>query len=224
MKFIIFDIDGTLANTTVVDENCFIAAFEDSFGIDISTQNWADFKHVTDWGITEEIIERQWNRKPTPEEYLSLKSNFIQHLKGEKERDVNQFNEVFGAKDFFTMLQNMEGVKLGIATGGWGISAKFKLEHIGIDLKGISFSNSDYYKSREMITLNTINQLARITDEPLEQIIYFGDGEWDFKTCNNLGIEFIGIDVQNNGKLKKLGAKTVFNDYSKSEEIIKAII
>ena len=105
---------------------------------------------------------------------------------------------------------NVDSKVADIATGGWEISAKFKLEHIGIDMEGIGFSNSDHYKSKEKITLNTINQLARIINEPIERIIYFGDGEWDYKTCKNLGIEFIGIDVQNDGKLKKTRSNNCF--------------
>ncbi|MGB0840605.1 MAG: hypothetical protein ACPGXL_10715, partial [Chitinophagales bacterium] len=58
MKFVIFDIDGTLADTKTVEDKCFIAAFYQTFGIDLSHQKWEDLKNVTDWGITEEIIER----------------------------------------------------------------------------------------------------------------------------------------------------------------------
>ena len=56
MTAIIFDIDGTLSNTTKVDDKCFIKAFKIVFGIDISNQNWSELTNVTDWGITEEII------------------------------------------------------------------------------------------------------------------------------------------------------------------------
>ncbi len=46
------------------------------------------------------------------------------------------------------------------------------------------------------------------------EIIYFGDGLWDYKTCKNLGIRFIGIDYMNNGKLRNAGANQVFRDFT----------
>ena len=84
-------------------------------------------------------------------------------------------------------------------------------------------SNSDHHKSREAITKDVIEQLTRRNKETPEQIIYFGDGEWDYKTCKNLGIEFIGIDIENDGKLSELGAKNVFRDYTNSELIMNEL-
>lgn len=61
------------------------------------------------------------------------------------------------------------------------------------------------------------------TDNKPEQIIYFGDGLWDFQTCQNLNIKFIGIDVEKNNKLQKAGAKTVFNNYLDSAAVMKSL-
>ena len=68
-----------------------------------------------------------------------------------------------------------------------------------------------------------IEQLTRKINISPEQIVYFGDGEWDYKTCQNLGITFIGIDIENDGKLSKLGANTVFRDYSHCKDIMTAL-
>ncbi len=94
---------------------------------------------------------------------------------------------------------------------------------IGINLQGIAFSNSDYHKSREAITQHTIQQLQSSTDAATEEVIYLGDGAWDFKTCQNLGIRFIGIDVYEDGKLEAMGANPIFKDYTKPLEIMQAI-
>ena len=84
MKFIIFDIDGTLTDTMAVEDKCFFKAFELTFGLDITDQKWADFQHVTDWGITEEILDRNFNRKPSAIEYNSLIDTFLHLLKRRK--------------------------------------------------------------------------------------------------------------------------------------------
>ena len=223
MKYVIFDIDGTLADTKKVEDRCFMHAFEQTFNIDITNQKWEHFTDVTDWGITEEIIEREFGRKPHPAEYELMISNFVGKLQEEKTRDQSQFSEVNGAKDFFNELRGIENYKLGVATGSWEQSANMKLDSIRIDMDGICFSNSDYHKSREAITRDVISQLQMKTQAVPEQIIYFGDGEWDFKTCQNLGIRFIGIDIEGDGKLDKLGAQTVFRDYRNKEAILSEL-
>ncbi len=223
MQFIIFDIDGTLANTKKVDDKCFIKAFQRTFNIDITNQKWEDLQNVTDWGITEEIIQREKNETPKKEDYEQMITHFVAGLQKEKDRDLSQFIEVPGAKDFFHQLKGMKEYKLGVATGAWEKSALLKLNAIEIELSDVCFSNSNYHKSREAITLDVITQLTNKHQHKAARIIYFGDGEWDFKTCQKLGIEFIGIDVENDGKLKELGAQTVFEDYSNPTKMLEIL-
>ena len=223
MKFVIFDIDGTLANTKTVDDQCFIKSFMDTFEIDITNEKWEELQNVTDWGLTEEILIREVKRNPTNDDYRLMKTNMLSNLANEKIRDQSQFNEVLGARNFFYELKEMKEFELGIATGAWEQSAKFKLDSIGIELNSICFSNSDHHKRREDITKDVIHQLKNRTNTSPDQIIYFGDGVWDYKTCKNLGIDFIGIDVEHNGKLEKLGASVVFQDYSDKHLIMNEL-
>lgn len=223
MKYVIFDIDGTLTNTKKIDDTCFVQAFQQTFEINIENFKWEDLKHVTDWGITEEIFEEKIGRVPNKEEYELMRSNFVSILNEERKRKQAQFKEVNNAKDFFNSIRKNENFKLGIATGSWEDSAKIKLDAIGINLDGICFSNSDYHKSREAITQDVIKQLNTKTQKSPKQIIYFGDGAWDFQTCKNLGIKFIGIDIEGDGVLKKLGAKTVFRNYDNKEKILNEL-
>ena len=139
MKFVIFDIDGTLINTKKVEDKCFMKAFEQTFGIDIWSQKWESLINVTDWGITEEIIQREWNRNPMKDEYKLMISNFVSNLKVEITKDKLQFSEIPRAKDFFYELKGGNEFKLGIATGSWEKSAKLKLESVGITIDWICF-------------------------------------------------------------------------------------
>ena len=50
-----------------------------------------------------------------------------------------------------------------------------------------------------------------------------GDGVWDYKTCRNLGIRFIGIDVLQDGKLAAIGAEAVFKDFCNKNKILDII-
>ena len=223
MIFVIFDIDGTLTNTKRVEDKCFKKAFKETFDINIDNQKWEDLNHVTDWGITEEIILREMNRLPRVAEYNRMISNFMTNLSVERTYDKSQFLEVAGAKSFFDHLNQIDEMQVGIATGSWEQSALFKLDSIDLDVSGVSFSNSSFHKSREAITLDVVSQLRMKGGNP-ERIIYFGDGEWDFESCKNLKIEFVGIDVEKDGKLKKLGAPFVYSDYLNRKEILGKIL
>lgn len=222
MKYIIFDIDGTLADTKDIDDKCFVAAFYQSFGINIENENWAALQNVTDWGITEEILQREWGRSPSVEEYEKMRNRLVALLLDANKNQAAHFTEVKGAKAFFESLGELENYRLGIATGAWGDSAKIKLNAIGIDWSSVCFSNSDHFKTRGGITNSVIHQLDSQGYKP-ERIIYFGDGEWDYKTCKELGIEFIGIDVRGNGKLEMLGAKHVFRDFKEPDKLLELI-
>lgn len=223
MKLIIFDIDGTLADTKQVDDACFIDAFYSTFKIDIQAQKWEAITNLTDWGITEEIIQNHWNRLPTKEEYIQIENKMIQKLEAKKKENQKYFQEISGANKFFHQLQNKPNITLGIATGAWEKSALIKLGSIGINPQNIPFSNSNHFKTREEITNRTIQEATKNSPVSFEEIIYFGDGVWDFKTCRNLGIRFIGIDVLQDGKLRQLGAKEIFKDYSDTRSIMEVL-
>ena len=223
MKYIIFDIDGTLTNTTEIDDSCYIRSFESLFNVSISDVNWGQMKHVTDWGITEELIVSKLNRKAEKDDILSLKSLFLSELQSAFKQDKSQFGEIKGALSFYSSLLKYKEFKIGIATGGWKETANLKLEAIGIDPDQVSYSNSSIYKERENILLDVMDQLDSRSSSKPNEIIYFGDGVWDYKTCMNIGIRFIGIDSKQNGKLRKLGAQEVFQNFEDSELILKSI-
>ncbi|QTD38046.1 HAD hydrolase-like protein [Polaribacter batillariae] len=224
MVAIIFDIDGTLTDTTKVDDKCFIEAFNNIFGINISNQNWSELTNVTDWGITEEIILNNKNRIPTDVEYEKMISEFFSLLQSEFNADKKQFCEIKGAYNFIKFLLKKSNIKIGIATGGWAKSANLKLKSIGIDSSEFVFFNSNHFKTREDILLNTIRKLNQNTENNIDRIIYFGDGTWDFLTCEKLGIEFIGIDNLENNKLKNLGVKNIYKDFENYEIIYKNLV
>jgi len=223
MKFLIFDIDGTLTDSKNVDDRCFVNAFLKVFNLDISNEDWSKLKNVTDWGITEEIIGRELGRKPSVSELNSLLDEHINLLTIAKSENPNQFNIVDNAIDFLKHLNGYPDFKLGIATGAWEQSARLKLAPFNLDLGNIPFATSSKFISRHEITQDVILQMTTIHGKA-DSIIYFGDGEWDYQTCQKIGIRFIGIDCNKDGKLTSLGARDVFQDYTYQDRIIKKIM
>jgi phosphoglycolate phosphatase-like HAD superfamily hydrolase len=56
-----------------------------------------------------------------------------------------------------------------------------------------------------------------------DSVIYFGDGDWDYKTTSELQIPFIGVDINNDKKLNKLGVQDVINNFYDINEILNII-
>ena len=56
MNLIVFDVDGTMLNTTGVDDDCYEKAIWNVHSIKIDEIDWSKFKDVTDQGVTEDIL------------------------------------------------------------------------------------------------------------------------------------------------------------------------
>ena len=224
MKYVIFDIDGTLTDTTEVDDHCYLKAFKSTFNLDISGYDWESITHVTDWGISEEIFLNEHKRLPTSSELERLQDKFIQLLNEERVKDRSRFKEIEGAVDFLLKLKGRDDCRIGIATGGWERSALLKLKAIGVSGNDIPFSNSNYFKTRESILHHVIQQLIEKHRSEEYTVCYFGDGVWDYHTCLKMGVQFIGIDSNGDGKLSSLGAELVFRNFNESDNIISSLL
>lgn len=223
LKWIIFDIDGTLCDTKAADDKCYMSAFEEVFEFNIRGQDWSLLKNVTDWGITEELVQRHLNRLPTDKDYQKMQDTFMSYLHLERRLDSEKFRQIPGATSFFHLIKSNQNYQIGIATGGWKHSALFKLEAIGIIPEGIAFAHSDLAKSRTAITELCMQQMQQQSAVIPEEIIYFGDGVWDYETSLEMGNRFIGIDVKNDNRLRDLGAKYVFANFESTDDLLNSI-
>jgi len=199
MNLIIFDIDGTIVNSVKADDECFIQSFQDLYSIDLSGADWNNFRNVTDSGLTFEIFETHLGRKPLEKEILELKSHFYKLLY--QRRD--EITEIKGATNTLkSFIENPE-ISIAFATGGWKETAVFKLSAIGFELGELTLVSANEHFDRAVITRLAIDEsLIRENLNSFDTITYIGDGLWDFKTTQALGINFIGIDYSKNNKLK----------------------
>ncbi len=223
MKLVIFDIDGTLTDTKKVDDICFIDAFDKTFDIDITDMNWDEFTTVTDWGVTRDVVFKEFKKELSANDHELMKFNFFEKLLQERISQPNLFKEVSGALQFYKLIKNHLNFEVGIATGCWEQSGVIKLNEIGIDPTNVAYSNSDFFINREEIVLHAIAQAEEKHKNKFSEIIYFGDGIWDYETCKSLGIRFIGIDILKDGKLKDLGTEFVFENFLPTQSILKVL-
>lgn len=217
MNLVIFDIDGTVVDSVATDDQCFIQSFEDLHNIDLSQSDWHDFLHVTDSGLTNEIFETHFGRRPLDEEIQELKDYFYRLLT----QRSNDITEILGAKNTLTSFIDNPKVSIAFATGGWRETALLKLSTIGFELGDLILTSANEHFDRSEITQLAIDKSLQVENlDSFETITYIGDGLWDFKTAHRLGINFIGIDYHQNDKLINAGAEKVVTDLTDVQKIL----
>ncbi|WP_303316115.1 HAD hydrolase-like protein [Flavivirga abyssicola] len=220
MKLIIFDIDGTILDSVNADDWCFIQTFKDLFQIDLEHVNWNDFKNVTDQGITEEIFERWLKRMPEKQEVETIKKHYKNLLK----EKANEFKEIDNALSFIELLADSDDFEIGFATGGWQETARLKCSSVGFNLNNFIFkSSSHHYNRAKIIELVIKEAMDKNKHVQYESILYFGDGLWDLKATKELGIDFIGVDFNENNKLRNAGVKKVIKNYVEPDKVMNLI-
>ena len=72
MRLVIFDIDGTLTQTTKADEECFVRSLAEVCGFGEVDTDWSHYKHATDSGILQEIYEAHAGRPEMDPEFRTV--------------------------------------------------------------------------------------------------------------------------------------------------------
>jgi len=216
MNLAIFDIDGTLTESVAVDEVCFVQAFRDVLGIERINTNWLDYNFQTDSGLALEICRNHLGRDPGGTEISRLQSRFIQLLCASVEGTGQPMREVPGASALLHRLETHPGWRVAIATGGWKVSARFKLASAGLPVDGIPWANADDAYDRVEILRTAIQRAGQhYHQDTFEKVVYIGDGVWDVRAAKALGIGFIGLAADSKaGRLVEEGASCVLPDFS----------
>ena len=116
--------------------------------------------------------------------------------------------------DWLEKVQEHDRVFAGIATGGWGHSARLKLKLAGLARFDLPLASSD-----DAVARTDIMQIAarRILDHQWDDeavFTYVGDGTWDLKASQTLDWNFIGIAVGARAALlKQAGATHIQADF-----------
>jgi len=221
MNLIIFDIDGTLVDSVVTDDQCFIRAFADLYGIDLSGIDWSTFKHVTDSGLTRDLFKIHLGKEPTEQEICALKKHFYDLLHMRK----SEMTEIRGARKALTMLEAQPEIALALGTGGWEETAKLKLSILGYEPLDLPLVTANHHISRIDITRQAIQEsLIKEQVTSFDSITIIGDGLWDLRTAQDLGINFIGIDYHSSAKLVEAGARNVMTDLTRTEQIMEWVL
>jgi phosphoglycolate phosphatase-like HAD superfamily hydrolase len=222
MTLVVFDIDGTLTNTKVIDDLCFIDSIRVCWNCDLRNVDWSTYIDVTDSGLARDIFKSQFNREISSSEMQKLKNVFSSKIIAASDADPESFSEVKGATDFIRELEKQD-IHVAIATGGWKVTAEHKLKQLNLELTRFPYATSDDHYLRKEILIRSIENAKRTHKADFDKIVYIGDGTWDYTAACELSIDFIGIDYHRSGKLARSGATAVFPDFSDKELLLHRI-
>ena len=185
---LIFDLDGTLVQSVEFDDALYQEAIVEVIGRRDFDTRWESYPNVTDAGLLTEILTRLG---------VTDAQQIINDVRGAFYSKIRTYLEsgadchpMPGAKEAILALQSA-GRRFGIATGGWGDTARMKLEYAGLDPPDVLASSDDAI-SRTAIMQHCLRQL-NVDDG---SAVYFGDAPWDVKATAALGWRFIGVGAQ----------------------------
>jgi phosphoglycolate phosphatase-like HAD superfamily hydrolase len=189
---VIFDIDGTLVDSGGFEETLYTTAIRDVLGDVRFRADWAAYRHVSDAGLLREIC--QDNALEIRGARLLVRARFGDLVSAHL-RATGSCTSTPGALSLWNRLRDSTDVALGIATGGWGHTARMKLESAGFVYADVPLASSDDSHIRIDIMKHCRSQLS-----PTDWTIYVGDGEWDQVAAERLGWRFIGVGNRLRGK------------------------
>ena len=218
MKLVMFDIDGTLTNTYVSDENEFVRAIQEVLGLSSINTDWASYRHVTSEGVLNEIARARLGRPVSRAESQAVQRRLVELLSGPR------IVEIPGAGAFLRRLLDL-GYAVSLASGDWEYSGRHKLAAASLPVDGLPAAFCDSADARtEIMRHSQRRALRHYRCERFEHIVYIGDAGWDVRASEELGWGFVGIESgPAPSRLRALGARHVFADYRPWEAILLAL-
>jgi phosphoglycolate phosphatase-like HAD superfamily hydrolase len=219
MRLVIFDIDGTLTQTSLIDERCFQRTYSELLEVHDILSALETCPHISDTGLTRHIYQTSFGRAPAAHEEAAICERVVYWLEEHHRLDRSHFVEVVGAGTMLEQLAAKHDWAIAVATGCWRASAEMKLRAANIWLHENPGGFAEDGPARESIVSAAIDRAREHYGSPdFEKIVSVGDGVWDVKTASNLGLPFVGIARDARAEmLRQTGAKHIVPDFSDAE-------
>jgi phosphoglycolate phosphatase-like HAD superfamily hydrolase len=208
---IVFDVDGTLVDSNSVDYQCFVAAIQQVIGIELRDTHWVGFTEITARAVIEQLLP-----DTNPEEVRRIgrrvQADNLHRLQAAHAANPAAYQPTPGALHAIARLRQTPGVSVALATGDWHDTISFKLIAAGFDVADISMATSSDHAARADIIRLAVARAGR----SLADAVYVGDGPWDLRATQQLGIPFIGVG-RKVARLRAAGARHTMDDFSRDE-------
>lgn len=204
---IIFDVDGTLVGGETDDCACFDQAVAAVVGVTLDSVFFNSLPEITAQAIAESSV-RAANRDVGIGWEEKIRDEYLRRLRETHSRDTAAFPPRQGVRSLLTYLSTTPDVSVAIATGCWHATSSFKLAAAGIDVSSYPMATSSDTRSRSEIIRLAAQRAGRV----LSNAVYVGDGLWDLKASESLGLPFIGTGRKLE-QLKQAGARHRVEDF-----------
>ena len=205
----ILDLDGTLMPSHAVDNVCYWAAVFAEFGREGAAEDLSAFDNVTDDGLLAEWCRAQVGRMPSTGERRRIQADFLARLGAAERDEPGAFTPTPGLERW---LANRPGGTVAIATGGWAMTARWKLRRAGLDRFALPLAASDHGRDRPAIMRDARARLPNPGHS--RPPCYVGDGPWDLAAARALDWDFIGVARGERARrLREAGAACVVDDF-----------
>jgi phosphoglycolate phosphatase-like HAD superfamily hydrolase len=223
VELVMFDVDGTLTQSSDLDTKAFVQALKDVFGFNSVSTDWGSYTHVSDSGILQEICLTHRGNNPTLNETERFRTRLVQVL-SYKASICGGIKPVRNASGILSCLLTSQEYAVAYAGGSWADSALFKLRSAKLPTEGITYAFADDDFSREGIYSVAQRRAEDHYHCRFSRVVYIGDGVWDICAARRLGYSFIGIGGDEGSKrLHAEGATHVFPDYQDMERFFLAV-
>lgn len=224
MNLAVFDVDGTLCRTNSVDADCVTRAFAETLRIPVPSSDWSVYRESTDSGILAELCQIHLKRDPTIEEKAGCPRRFLELLDEVYTADPGRFQAVPGAAEMINSIRKDPAWRPAIATGGFRMTALFKLRAAGINVRGIPLATADDSESRNAIVETALSRARADYDVPeFAKIVYVGDGIWDLRTAREMGLGFLGVTGDFHAASPGYEGERTIRDFADYGSFLKAL-
>ena len=203
---VIFDVDGTLIDGEERDWHCFRQAIRQVAGFDPDEKFWQSIEEFTGRAIVR-AVARTVDMDYSDDFEMRIRRQYLANLREECPHKGEVFFPKPGAKELLALLRSSPVFGIAIATGEFSEVSRFKLASSKTNIRGIPFATgSDEECRKDIICL-----AAKSAGYDVSDAVYVGDGLWDLKACEQLGIPFIGTGIFLE-KLREAGAEYLVPD------------
>ena len=224
----IFDLDGTLLRSNGVDESCFEqAALEvlpdlaDSGGV---PTDWSTYPDATDVVIFGALMDRAGVPAVLRGHVMKVfRVRFLEMIEEAIDADPSLVEPAPGIE---ALLASIHG-RAAVATGGFGATAAAKLRGAGLPSITAPIRCCDDAPTRVEIIGAAARAVGVDWDDETDRarVVYFGDGTWDRKACEEAGIRFIGValEAEARARLQAAVARPVIESFEDASAVEAAV-
>ena len=202
-KLALFDIDGTLLESTRFDADCYVEAIKDVLRLEQIDADGGRYVHATDSGILAELYRNRFQQEIGRYEE-KVKARFVDIMLNQFRSRHVRLRPLAGAEEALHLLEKSGIGKAALATGSWRESAEVKLMNAMLPVNKIPLFSAADAVSRAGIMATAIKAMQDSCGA-FDKTVYLGDAPWDVKASRELGIAFLGMGMRT-AELRHAGA------------------